>query len=143
MGIITISEIETTDLSVKLYLYNILSSGCIGTESEGYFNTWSYLEGLIKKNKEMEVTYIDAEATGFTLERQRDVLMEGIEPGSYHRINTVKYKTPDKGEHEIKFAACILCAGGQSGEIAKHANIGTGSGLLGLPLPIENRYEIS
>lgn len=114
-------------------------TGCIGSESEGYFNTWSLLEGLVRKNKEMDVKYIEAEAIGFSLEHQRDVMMEGIAPGSFHRINSVKYRTPDNEEHELKFAACILSAGGKSGEIAKHANIGIGSGLLGLPLPVEER----
>lgn len=93
----------------------------------------------MNKSKELGAIYVNAEVTGFELEQQRDVLMEGITPGSFERINRVKYQTPDNEEHYVKFAACILAAGDKSGHIARLAKIGTGDGLLTVPLPIEKR----
>ncbi|XP_063838810.1 FAD-dependent oxidoreductase domain-containing protein 1 [Ostrinia nubilalis] len=113
--------------------------GCIGTESEGFFNAWNFLKGLVKKSQDLGALYLNAEVTGFELEKQRDVLMEGITPGSFRRISCVKYKTADNEEHSVKFAACILAAGDESGHIAQLADIGVGEGLLSVPLPIEKR----
>ncbi|XP_013200530.1 FAD-dependent oxidoreductase domain-containing protein 1 isoform X2 [Amyelois transitella] len=114
-----------------------LGSMCL--ETEGVFNSWAFLSGLIRKSQDLGAIYINAEVTGFEIEKQRDVLMEGVEPGSFERICKVLYKTPDNEEHSIKFAACILAAGNKSGEIAKLAKIGNSDGLLSLPLPIEKR----
>jgi FAD-dependent oxidoreductase domain-containing protein 1 len=97
------------------------------------------LKGVIDKSQELGATFINAEVIGFKLEKQKDVLMEGVAPGTFERINKVIYKTPDNEEHEIKFAACILAAGHNSSEIGKMAKIGTGDGLLSIPLPIEKR----
>ncbi|KAJ2953547.1 hypothetical protein O0L34_g1149 [Tuta absoluta] len=118
---------------------NDVHLGCIGIESEGNFNAWALLQGLINKSQDMGTIYVNAEVIGFELEQQRDMLMEGIAPGSYKRINRVLYKTPDGEEHAIKFAACILSAGHESANIAKLAQIGNGDGLLKIPLPIEAR----
>lgn len=87
----------------------------------------------------MGTIYIQAEVTGFELEQQRDVLMEGVKPGSFQRINKVLYRTPDNEEYAIKFAACILAAGHESSQVAQLAKIGNGEGLLTIPLPIEKR----
>lgn len=73
------------------------------------------------------------------MEQQRDVLMEGVSPGDYKRINTVIYKANDNEEHAIKFALCVLSAGDKSGEIAELAQIGLGENLLKVPLPVERR----
>ncbi|XP_049888086.1 FAD-dependent oxidoreductase domain-containing protein 1-like [Pectinophora gossypiella] len=113
--------------------------GCISTESEGTFDAWVFLQGLINKSQELGANYVKAEVIGFELEQQRDVLMEGIAPGSFKKINRVIYRSPDNEEHAVKFAACILAAGPESGEIAKFAKIGTGGGLLKIPLPIKAR----
>lgn len=118
----------------------MLRPGSIATESEGTFNSWNFLKGLIKKSKELGTTYVEGEVIGFEFEKQRDVLMEGVPPGSFERIMKVIYKTPDNEEHKIKFAACILAAGVDSQKISKLANIGTGSGMLSVPMPLEKRY---
>ncbi|RVE42255.1 hypothetical protein evm_013097 [Chilo suppressalis] len=113
--------------------------GCTGIESEGTFNSLELLKGLVNKAQALGSVYINAEVVGFELEKQRDVLMEGVLPGSFERINKVIYKTPDNEEHSIKFAACVLAAGDNSGNIAQLAKIGTCEGLLSIPLPIEKR----
>lgn len=108
-------------------------------EAEGTFNSWALLKGLIKKSKELGATYVNAEVTGFELEKQKDVLMEGVTPGTFERINKVIYKVKDNEEYALKFAVCVLAAGDNSGQIAKLAKVGGGDGLLNIPLPIERR----
>lgn len=109
-------------------------------EAEGTFNSWALLKGLIKKSRELGASYINAEVTGFELERQKDVLMEGVSPGTFQRINKVIYKTEDNEEYALKFAICVLAAGDNSGHIAKLAGIGTGNNILQIPLPVQKRY---
>lgn len=113
--------------------------GCVSTECEGTFNPEAFLKGLVLKNSDLGVKYVDAEVIGFDMEQQRDVLMEGVTPGGFRKISKVTYRTKDNEEYEIKFAICILAAGGCSGEVAKSAQIGVGDGLLKIPLPIQHR----
>ncbi|KPJ11772.1 hypothetical protein RR48_08078 [Papilio machaon] len=125
--------INTTD--VKL--------GCISIESEGVFNPEALLKGLVLKSSDLGVKYVDAEVIGFDMVEQRDVLMEGVAPGDFRKINKVMYRTKDNEEHAIQFAVCILAASGWSGEVAKLAHIGVGDGLLKIPLPVQQReYNI-
>ena len=42
----------------------------------------------------------------------------------------------------MKFALVINCAGAWAGEVAKMAGIGTGEGVMSIPLPVEPRYGI-
>lgn len=108
-------------------------------EGEGTFNSWVLLRSLIKKSRELGASYINGEVIGFEIEKQKDLLMEGVAPGGFERINKVVYKTKDQEEYAIKFAICVLAAGENSGKIASLAKIGTGDGLLSMPLPIERR----
>jgi len=39
----------------------------------------------------------------------------------------------------MKFALVINCAGAWAGEVAKMAGIGTGEGIMSIPLPVEPR----
>lgn len=48
-------------------------------------------------------------------------------------------KRPDGKVQKISFSVCVLAAGADSGKLAEYLNIGTGSGLLSLPLPVEKR----
>ncbi|XP_045762149.1 FAD-dependent oxidoreductase domain-containing protein 1-like [Maniola jurtina] len=117
--------------------------GCIGTESEGVFNATELLRGYIQKSQELGANFIKSEMIGFEMEVQRDVLMEGITPGSFQKINRLLYKTDDGEIHNLKFAACVIAAGTEATNIAKLAKIGTSKGLLKEPLPIEQReYNI-
>ncbi|CAH4003710.1 unnamed protein product [Pieris brassicae] len=113
--------------------------GCISTENEGVFDSFALHQALVKKSQELGANYIHGEVVGFDLESQRDVLMEGVKPMSYQKIERVIYKTEDGEEHSIKFAVCVLAAGTDSSNIARLANIGSGSGLLSLSLPVGKR----
>lgn len=50
-------------------------------------------------------------------------------------------KLPDGQMKSIHFSICVLACGADTGDIAKLARIGTGEGLLSIPLPIEKRLE--
>lgn len=65
--------------------------------------------------------------------------MEGVEPGTYESIDKAVIKMPNGEEKEIKFALCVVAAGPDSGKIARLANVGTGKGILSIPLPVEPR----
>lgn len=111
----------------------------MAAEGEGIFNSWALLKGLIQKSKELDAVYVNAEVINFDVEKQKDVLMEGVEPGTFQRINKVVYRTQENEVYEIKFAICILAAGHNSGRLCKLAGIGTGDKILKVPLPIEKR----
>ncbi|XP_075992157.1 FAD-dependent oxidoreductase domain containing lethal (2) 37Bb [Anticarsia gemmatalis] len=113
--------------------------GCMAIEGEGTFNSWSLLKALVQKSKELGTTYVNAEVVGFDVEKQKDVLMEGVTPGTFRRINKVIYRTEDNEEYALKFAVCVLAAGSNSGHLAKLAGIGTGKDILQIPLPVEKR----
>ncbi|XP_023940297.1 FAD-dependent oxidoreductase domain-containing protein 1 [Bicyclus anynana] len=113
--------------------------GCIGTESEGVFNPKELLRGYIQKSQELGANYIKCEMVGFEMEVQRDVLMEGIVPGTFQKLNRLLYKTDDGEVHSLRFAACIVAGGADSAHIAKFAKIGESKGLLKEKLPIQKR----
>lgn len=113
--------------------------GCMANEGEGTFNSWALLKGLIQKSTELGTNYVNAEVAGFEVEKQKDVLMEGVKPGTFERINKILYKTEDDVEHSLKFAICVLAAGHDSGYLTKLAGVGTGENILKVPLPIEKR----
>ncbi|XP_026487398.2 FAD-dependent oxidoreductase domain-containing protein 1 [Vanessa tameamea] len=134
--ILTVEEIE------RLYPWintSDIKLGCISKESEGAFNSQSLLKGLIKKTQELGATYLKSEVIDFEMNPQQDILMEGVAPGSFKKINRLVYRTEDNQEIFLKFAVCVVAAGSDSESVAKLANIGTGGGLLSVPLPIEKR----
>jgi L-2-hydroxyglutarate oxidase LhgO len=50
----------------------------------------------------------------------------------------VKLIADENGDlHQMKFALVINCAGAWAGEVAKMAGIGTGEGVMSIPLPVE------
>lgn len=77
--------------------------------------------------------------TGFEFQHLRDLLMEGVTPGTFEKLNKIIYRTPDGQERFLKFAACILAAGDESTKIAELARVGTGDRMLKIPLPISKR----
>lgn len=93
----------------------------------------------MQKSIELGANYLNAEVTGFEFQHLRDLLMEGVTPGTFQKINKVIYRTPDGQERSIKFAACIIAAGDESAKVAELARVGKGDGMLHVPLPISKR----
>ena len=113
--------------------------GCHGLEKEGWFDPFSMLYAMKKRAIECGAHYLNAEVVGFEFQEQPDMLVEGVEPGSYEGIDKVIVKMPDGSVEPIKFAICIIAAGAQSGNVGRMARIGEGSRVLSIPLPVEPR----
>lgn len=116
--------------------------GCLGLEKEGWFDPWSLLNILKEGAVNNGVRYINAEAVGFNFSEIQDYMAStptGVQEGSYQGINEINVKRPNGEIKTIQFSYCILAAGSNSAAVAEMANIGTGKGLLSLPLPVEKR----
>jgi len=53
------------------------------------FDPWSLLYAFKRKAVSLGVEYIDGQAIGFEFKKMPDVLMEGIELGSYEGVEKV------------------------------------------------------
>lgn len=116
-------------------------SGCYGLEKEGWFDPWSLLMGFKHKAESLGVEYIDGEAVDFEFELNDSICVQGVTPGEYESTNHCIAKLNDGQTRRITFATCIVAAGAWSGNIAKKLRMGTGKGILSVPLPVEPRYE--
>ncbi|KAJ8916257.1 hypothetical protein NQ315_016397 [Exocentrus adspersus] len=112
--------------------------GCLGLEKEGWFDPWSLLGLLRRGASDLGTQYVHGEVVEFLFTEMNDVIMDGVE-GCYEGTNNLVVKLPDGQRKNIQFAACILAAGSESGEVAQLARIGTGRGMLSVPLPVEKR----
>jgi len=116
-----------------------IALGCHGLENEGWFDPWSLLYALKRKAISLGVEYVDGEAVGFEFKKMPDMLMDGIEPGSYETVEKVLVKTANGEIRSVKFGIVIIAAGPFSAKVARMARIGTGDGMLSIPLPVEPR----
>lgn len=116
-----------------------IALGCHGLEKEGWFDPWALLMGYKRTARRLGAHFIEGEAVGFEFRSQPDIFMEGIEAGSYQGLDKVQVRLPGGEIRTIKFAQAIIAAGARSGEVARLARIGTGSGMLSVPLPVEPR----
>ncbi|XP_037806168.1 FAD-dependent oxidoreductase domain-containing protein 1 [Lucilia sericata] len=113
--------------------------GCHGLEREGWFDPWALLMGFKKKAQEYGAHFVNGEVVGFEFKEQSDVIVRGNDTGDYQGLDKLVVKMPNGETRTIKFAVCVLAAGAYSGEIARKARIGTGRGMLSVPLPVEPR----
>lgn len=113
--------------------------GCHGLEKEGWFDPWSLLYNLKKKSIHDGAHYVNGEVIGFEFLAQPNMVVEGVDPGTYEGVDRALVKMPDGTIEPIKFGICVIAAGAQSGKVAKLARIGNGEGVLSIPLPIEPR----
>lgn len=121
--------------------------GCHGLEKEGCFDPWALLMGYKTKAKEYGAHFIDGEVNGFEFRDQSDIVIVGGKDTDYKPLDQVKIQMASGEEKQIKFALCVIASGSKSGDIGRLAHIGTGTGLLSLPIPVEPRkrfvYEFS
>lgn len=102
------------------------SYGCV---DEGWFDPWALLTGLRKKAQALGAVYVDAEVIDFEFKSK-----DGAE---YDAVDKIVVRTAKNEQRTIEFDKCLLSAGAFSGELAKKARIGTGTGLLSTSLPVE------
>lgn len=129
----------STNISNFSFLY-FSFSGCHGLEREGWFDPWALLMGFKKQAQKYGAHYVNGEVVGFEFKQQADVIVRGDSNiGDYEGLDKVVVKMPNGEKRTIKFAICVLAAGAYSGDIARLARIGTGRGMLSVPLPVEPR----
>lgn len=116
-----------------------IALGCHGLEKEGWFDPWALLTGFKKRAIEYGAHYTEAELVGFEFRPHPDILAEGLNPGEYEGLEKAYLKMKDGEIRDIKFSVVIIATGAQSGDVAKLARIGTGKGMLSVPLPVEPR----
>lgn len=98
------------------------------------------LAGFRKRSMEIGVKYVAGEVTSFNFEQWKNTSVGNEYFAPYERIKGVNVMTKLGVERPISFAKAILTAGADSGELARKAKIGTGTGILQVPLPVERRY---
>lgn len=101
--------------------------GCLGLEHEGWFDPWSLLNALKRKNISLGVEYVQADVIGFDFKIQPHISVPSPD-GKYEQLDKIVVKLPDGRLQSIKFAYCVLAAGAQSGNISKMAHIGEKDG---------------
>ncbi|XP_063702521.1 FAD-dependent oxidoreductase domain-containing protein 1-like [Culicoides brevitarsis] len=116
-----------------------IAVGCHGLEKEGWFDPWSLLCAFKNRAIEYGAHYTQAEVVGFQIETDETTMSPHDDFGHLQKLDKAIVKMPNGEIRTIKFAICVLAAGAQSGKIAKMANIGTGRGVLNVPLPVEPR----
>lgn len=89
----------------------------------------------------MGVEYIDGEAINFDFEINANICVQGVPEGEYESTNNVIVKMNNGDVKKITFATCIVAAGAWSGQVAKLLRMGTGPGILSVPLPVEPRQD--
>ncbi|XP_015604103.1 FAD-dependent oxidoreductase domain-containing protein 1 [Cephus cinctus] len=113
-----------------------IALGCLGLEKEGWFDPWSLLFGFKRKALSLGVDYIDGEAVDFIFVNKTQVVSD--DP-FFSTPQELVVRLPNGTMNTISFSIAIIAAGAFSNNIARKANIGTGKGLLSVPLPVEPR----
>ncbi|KAK9870385.1 hypothetical protein WA026_007950 [Henosepilachna vigintioctopunctata] len=112
--------------------------GCLGVEKEGWFDPWSLLNLLKKGATDLGTRFIHAELIDFICTgNESDV--QKPEVNQLVEINEAIVLLPNGEKASITFDICILAAGSESKTVAQKAKIGSGEGLLSVPLPVERR----
>ncbi|KAL0117678.1 hypothetical protein PUN28_008824 [Cardiocondyla obscurior] len=114
-----------------------IAAGCLGLEKEGWFDPWSLLCAFKKKAIHLGAQYINAEAKAFQYRSLSGFCDRDMNPAK--KLDKVVIKTNDGEIRTIRFALGIIAAGAFSGDVAELADIGTGEGLLSVPLPVVPR----
>ncbi|XP_017488100.1 PREDICTED: FAD-dependent oxidoreductase domain-containing protein 1 [Rhagoletis zephyria] len=114
--------------------------GCLALEKHGWFDSNNLLSGLRDKAKEFGTHFLKAELIDFEFQSQTDIIVEGGgTTNTYTALDKAIIKMPNGDKRSIKFAICVIAAGTNSERIARLAKIGTGAGILQVPLPIRRR----
>ncbi|XP_055547441.1 FAD-dependent oxidoreductase domain-containing protein 1 [Wyeomyia smithii] len=116
-----------------------IAIGCHGLEKEGWFDPWALLSGFKKRAIEYGAHYVNAEVVGFEFRKLPNVLVGNSSMGEHEGLDKVFIRMKDGETRTVKFSIVIIAAGAESGKVAKMARVGTGKGVLSVPLPVEPR----
>ncbi|XP_051161150.1 FAD-dependent oxidoreductase domain-containing protein 1-like isoform X1 [Leptopilina boulardi] len=113
--------------------------GCLGVEKEGWFDPWSFLYAFQRKCLNQGIYYVEAEVIGFLFNKLTNTIYADSKEITGQLAQDVIIQTSDGKQRKIQYSQCVIAAGPNSGEIAKMARIGSGPGVLSVPLPVEPR----
>ncbi|EDW78140.1 uncharacterized protein Dwil_GK24840 [Drosophila willistoni] len=110
-----------------------------GLEKEGSFDSWSLLANFRRQATGHGAHFVQGEVVDFLFKKDSDIVVVGDESSSYNGLDKAVIQMADGSQRSVKFALCVIAAGSNSGQVARLAKIGVGSGMLRIPLPIESR----
>ncbi|XP_055614396.1 FAD-dependent oxidoreductase domain-containing protein 1 [Uranotaenia lowii] len=116
-----------------------IALGCHGLEKEGWFDPWALLSGFKSQAIKYGAHFVEAEFVNFSFKSHPDILVNDPNVTEYEGLDRAYIKMKNGEIRDIKFSLAIIAAGAQSGNVAKAARIGTGPGILTVPLPVEPR----
>lgn len=102
------------------------------------FDPWSLLNGLKKKAISLGAQYVTGEVVGFNCENDRSG--GGGGGGSLLGPKQLFIRDDNGQVKRMEFSECVIAAGYDSGAVGKLAGIGTGTGILEVPIPVEPKY---
>ena len=125
-----------------------IEGGCLGLESEGWFDSWNLLQAVKLKNKHQGVDYINGEVIYFKKHKIDHMGSSQIYMGYHHDGSKVPIGRnfeahlllPDSQHvYPLHFSQCILAGGGNTGDLGRMCGIGDGYGPLAVEIPVEKR----
>jgi len=123
--------------------------GCLGLESEGWFDPWNLLQSVKMKNQHLGVDYINGEVIYFKKHSLQSINpnynMDTYEDGSpvpMGRNFEAHILLPDSNQvYPIHFHKVVLAGGGETGNLARMCGIGMGQGVMSVEVPVERKRD--
>ena len=125
-----------------------LDGGCLGLESEGWYDTWNLMQAVKLKNKHQGVDYIHGEVIYFKKHKVVSMTNSQLYMGFHNDGSKVPIGRnfeahlllPDSQQvYPLHFSQCILAGGGNTGHLGRMCGIGDGYGPLRVEIPVEKR----
>jgi len=127
-----------------------IALGSLGMENEGHFDPWALLSMLKVKCQDLGVTFVHGDVYNFAHNIEMGLKKdEFYEKGQEIQLETERIKEGKVQEAHIYLhdgdvwpvTSCefVIAGGPQSGHLAYLAGIGSGKGVLSVPLPVEPR----
>ena len=125
-----------------------IEGGCLGLESEGWYDPWNLLQAVKLKNKHQGVDYIHGEVIYFKKHKVMSMTDSKLYMGFQHdgtkvpigRNFEAHLLLPDSQQvYPLHFSQCILAGGGNTGDLGRMCGIGDGYGPLRVEIPVEKR----
>ncbi|XP_063589994.1 FAD-dependent oxidoreductase domain-containing protein 1-like [Penaeus indicus] len=116
-----------------------VEAGVIGLENEGWFDPWNFLFSLRRKAVSLGAEYVNGKVTGLEYHSLDDMVTEVTGSSVLQNLNCAEITLPDGEKRNIRFSICVVAAGAWSGEVGRLVGIGKGTGIMGVPIPVEPR----
>ncbi|PAA69778.1 hypothetical protein BOX15_Mlig001411g1, partial [Macrostomum lignano] len=114
-----------------------IALGAFGTENEGWFDPYLFLQALKRKAVSQNVKFVVGELLDFEFSMQRYV--KGDLSFEQERLKAALVKCPDNLVRNINFGVVVNAAGPWAGHVAHLAGVGDFAGKV--KLPVEPRRQ--